>query len=220
MRIVQSILVLLGLLPLLVQAQWNAGTYSREGRWEASTGLYLTGSRRARGDNQSSLDIEGGLGLGFSAGYNFTPNLALHFDGSWFRAGYDAVLDTENQGLVNIDHTLTAFTGQLKGVWNIFDAPFTPYLQAGVGWTFLDSNVSDSAPVVDCWWDPWWGYICSDFYSTYSDTNFSWNVGAGLRYEFRGGMFARAGWERITIDSGQGAEPDFDAYRFELGWLF
>lgn len=220
MRFVQSVLLILCLFPLATQAQWNSGDYSREGRWEVSTGLYLTGSERARGDNQSSLDIDSGLGLGLSAGYNFTANLALHFDASLFRADYDAVLDTENQGLVVIDHRLSAFTGQLKGVWNILDAAFTPYLQAGIGWTYLDSNVSDGAPVVDCWWDPWWGYVCSDFYSTYSDTNFSWNVGAGLRYEFKGGMFARAGWERITIDSGKGADPDFDAYRFEFGWLF
>jgi len=60
----------------------------------------------------------------------------MHFDASFFRADYDAILDTENQGLVGINHRLSAFNGQLKGVWNIFDAAFTPYLQAGIGWFF------------------------------------------------------------------------------------
>ncbi len=220
MRFVRISLLVLSLVPLIAQAQWESGSSNREGRWEAGFGLYLTGSESANGLNESSVDIDDGLGFGFSTGYNFTRYLALHFDASWFRADYDAILNTENEGLVGINHRLSAFNGQLKGVWNLFDAAFTPYLQAGIGWTYLDSNVSDGTPSTGCWWDPWWGYICSDFYSTYSDTSFSWNVGAGLRYEFRGGMFARAGWEQITIDGGQGVDPRFDAYRFELGWLF
>lgn len=202
------------------RAQWVSEPTQRAGKWESTVGLYLTGSESSDGLNNSSLDIDSGYGLGFSAGYNFTQHLALRFDGAWSRADYDAVLDTENDGLVNISHELSAFNGQFNGVWNILDGAFTPYLQAGIGWTYLDSNVTDGPPSTGCWWDPFWGYICSNFYSTYSETNFSWNVGAGLRYEFGRGMFARGGWEQTHIDGGSGADPSFDAFRFELGWLF
>jgi opacity protein-like surface antigen len=130
------------------------------------------------------------------------------------------LLNTESEGLVDINHRLTAFTGQVNGVWNVFDAALTPYLQAGFGWTYIDSNVSDGSPVTGCWWDPWWGYICSNFYETYDETNFSWNAGAGLRYEFDSSMFIRGGWERLNIDGGDGVDPGFDAFRLEFGWMF
>ena len=220
MRPLQLAVTLLFLVSLNAQAQWVSAPTQRAGKWETTFGLYLTSSESADGLNSSSLDIDNGYGAGFSAGYNFTQHLALRFDGAWSRADYDAVLDTENDGLVNISHELSAFNGQFNGVWNIRDGAFTPYLQAGIGWTYLDSNVTDGPPSTGCWWDPFWGYICSNFYSTYSETSFSWNVGAGLRYEFGRGMFARGGWEQTHIDGGSGADPSFDAFRFELGWLF
>jgi len=220
MRIKQILLLALSLFCLTAQAQWYSAPAEREGRWESTLGLYMTGPESASGINASSVDIDTGVGLGFSAAYNFTQNFALRFDGAWSRADYDAVLDTDAQGLVNINHRLSAFTGQVNGVWNVLDGAFTPYLQAGFGWTYLDSNVTDGPPATGCWWDPWWGYICSNFYSTYDETNFSWNAGAGLRYEFSRGMFVRGGWELINVDGGKGVDPSFDAFRLEVGWLF
>jgi opacity protein-like surface antigen len=164
--------------------------------------------------------VDSGYGFSFGVGYNFTEHFALHFDGSWSRADYDAVLDTEDDGPVQISHRLSLWNGQFNGVYNIIDGPFTPYVQAGAGWTYVDSNVADGPPSTGCWWDPWWGYICAPFYSTYTATNFAWNVGAGLRYEMRSGTFLRGGWERTQIDGGSGADPAFDAFRFEFGWMF
>lgn len=219
MRLLRLLITTLALTSLSAQAQWVSEPTQRAGKWETTFGLYLTGSESVGGTRESSVDIDSGWGAGFSVGYNFTQNLALRFDGAWSRADYDAVLDTEDNGLVEISHELSAFTGQFNGVWNILDGAFTPYLQAGIGWTYLDSNVRDGPPSTGCWWDPWWGYICSNFYSTYNETNFSWNVGAGLRYEFGRGMFVRGGWEQMTIDGGGGVDPGFDAFRFEFGWL-
>ncbi len=199
---------------------WEPGSAKRAGKWETNIGLYISGSESEDGLNNSSIDVDTGYGFGFGIGYNFSDHLALRFDGSWVRPDYDAILDTEDEGLVEISHRLSMFNGQFNGVWNILDGPFTPYLQAGVGWTYIDSNVADGPPSTGCWWDPWWGYICAPFYSTYSDTNFSWNVGAGLRYELGRGMFVRGAWERTHIDGGSGVDPEFDAYRFELGWMF
>jgi opacity protein-like surface antigen len=216
----KALLLILSLFSVAAHAQWGNGYSDREGRWESTLGLYSTGPEDAAGTNGSSVDIDTGFGLGFSAAYNFTQHLAIRFDGAWSRADYDAVLNTESEGLVDINHRLTAFTGQVNGVWNVFDAALTPYLQAGFGWTYIDSNVSDGSPVTGCWWDPWWGYVCSNFYETYDETNFSWNAGVGLRYEFDSSMFIRGGWERLNIDGGDGVDPGFDAFRLEFGWMF
>ena len=220
MRRLQFITAALLLCSVSAQAQWVSSKTQRAEKWETTIGFYGTGSESSDGSQGSSLDIDSGYGIGFSLGYNFTQHLALRFDGSWSRADYDAVLNTEDDGLVEINHELTAFNGQFNGVWNILEGNFTPYLQAGLGWTYIDSNVADGPPSTGCWWDPWWGYICAPFFSTYSDTNFSWNIGAGLRYEMGQGMFLRGGWEQTHIDGGSGADPTFDAIRLELGWFF
>ncbi|MEM9758770.1 MAG: porin family protein [Pseudomonadota bacterium] len=213
------LLMLLSATPAVAE-WWDASAGKRAGKWETSFGAYFTGSEASDGLNESSIDVDAGYGFSFSVGHNFSEHFALRFDGSWSRADYDAVLDTEEQGPVTISHRLTLFNGQFNGVYNFLEGAFTPYVQGGVGWTYIDSNVADGPPATGCWWDPWWGYICGDFYSTYSDTNFAWNVGAGLRYEIQRGMYVRGGWEQTHIDGGSGTDPTFDAFRLELGWMF
>jgi opacity protein-like surface antigen len=199
---------------------WDSSPGKRTGKWETSIGAYFTGSESSDGTNDASVDVDAGYGVSFGLGYNFSEHLALSFDGAWSRADYDAVLDTEDEGPVAISHRLSLWTGQFNGIYNIVEGPFTPYVQAGIGWTYVDSNVADGPPSTGCWWDPWWGYICAPFYSTNTETNFAWNVGAGLRYELRGGTFLRGGWERTQIDGRSGADLSFDALRVQIGWLF
>jgi opacity protein-like surface antigen len=113
------------------------------------------------------------------------------------------------------------FNGAVNGTWNILKGNFTPYLQLGLGWTHVDSNVADGPPVTGCWWDPWWGYVCADFFSTYKDTRFSWNAGLGVRYDFQNRMFLKGSINRIFVDGAQdAADPEFDLWRVELGWRF
>lgn len=197
-----------------------ASMVSRTGHWEGSIGLYGTSSESASGTNGSGIDVDSGIGIGFGLGYNFSEQLALRFDGSWTRPDYDARYTSEEGELVALSHELTLFTGQVSGVYRILPGAFTPYVQAGIGWTYVDSNVADGPPITGCWWDPWWGYICSNFYSTYTETNFSWNLGAGLRYDLNRDMFLRGGYEHVVIEGGEGVEPSFDSFRLEVGWKF
>lgn len=150
--------------------------------------------------------------------YNFSSQFALGFDGSYSEPRFEATFNTDEAGLVSVRNRLSVFNGQLNGTWHLLDGPFTPYLQAGIGWTYVDSNVSDGPPTTGCWWDPFWGYICRNFYDTYDDTNFSYGVGAGVRYEFGNGMFMKASYNRVEVDEG-GADLSFDSGKLELGWM-
>jgi opacity protein-like surface antigen len=193
---------------------------SRSGTWEASVQLFGTSSEKSSGENGSSLDLDSGIGLGAGVHYNFTDKLAAGFDMGWIRPDYEATYATEDDGLVTIKHEMSVFNGQFNGTWNLLEGPFTPYLQAGLGWTYVDSNVADGPPVTGCWWDPWWGYVCQNFYSTYSDTNFSWGYGVGARYEFSNTMFVKASYNRVEVTIDDGADPKFDSFKIELGWMF
>jgi opacity protein-like surface antigen len=211
---------LLVLLALPYSTSVQASESIRDGAWEATIQLVGTGSESSKGENGSSVDFDSAVGWGIGITYNFNRRLALGFDGAYVRPKYDAVIVSENEGPVTLSHKASVFTGALNGTWNLLESHFTPYLQLGVGWTHLDSNVADSPPVTGCWWDPLWGYICSNFYSTYKDTRFSWNAGLGLRYEFPNDMFVKASANRVFIDGdNNAADPDLDVWKLELGWM-
>ena len=206
-----------------VTAQAQSSSSQRAGHWEWSVSGIFQESKSAGGDGGSSLEIDSATGIGFNFAYNFTSKLALGADLEFIRPRYTAVLVDESgiEDDVVIRHTASQFSGRLKGTFNVIDGPFTPFLEAGLGWSYFDSNVADGPPIVGCWWHPWLGYICEGYYSTYSDTLFSYGVGAGLRYEFRNGSFIKASYNIWELDGlGAGVDSRFGAGRIEFGWMF
>jgi opacity protein-like surface antigen len=206
---------------ILIASSLPIAAADRGGNWEGTLQVIGNRAKTINGENGSSLDVDSTVGFGFGFGYNFNSKFALNFDGSFIKPKYEAVFNTEDAGLVSLNHKMSIFNGQVNAVWNIMDGPFTPYLQAGIGWTRIDSNVADGPPTTGCWWDPWWGYTCRSFFSTYNETNFSYGFGAGLRYEFGGQVFVKGSVNRYEIDYGEdGADPRFDMWRLEIGRMF
>lgn len=204
--------------PVLVNAQGN-----RAGTWEWSfAGIYQDSSSDS-GAGGSSLSVDSDWGLGFGFNYNFSNRFALGADLEWLSPDYTAVLisDEVPQQTETIRHNLSQFNGRIKGTWNMMDGPFTPYLEAGIGWTYIDSNVADGPPQTGCWWHPWWGYICSNFWNTYDSTEFSYGGALGLRYIFRGGSFLKLSVNYYELDTGgDRSKPTLNAARLEFGWTF
>ena len=205
-------------LPALASAQMD-----RTGSWEWSVIAIYQDSSDSGADRGSRLEVDSQLGLGFNIGYNFNNKFSLGADFEWLRPDYRATLvsDEDPTDTTVIDHELTQFNGRLKGTWNITDGPLTPYLELGLGWSGFDSNVVDGPPITGCWWDPWWGYVCSNFYNTFSSTEFTYGGALGLRYTMRGGMFWKLSVNHYVLDvGGSGAEPELNAARLEIGWGF
>ncbi len=191
----------------------------RTGRWEATAQIIGSSSESSGGEMGSGLDVDSDVGFAFGFAYNFNEHLAMGMDFSFLNPDYEATIETDDGDIVTIDHEMDVFNGNLNATWNFMEGPFTPYVQAGLGWTYIDSNVADGLPSTGCWWDPWWGYVCANFYDTYDDTSFSYGAGAGLRYEFGNGMFVKGSYNVMELDgSGDGADPSFDLWRLELGW--
>ena len=101
----------------------------------------------------------------------------------------------------------------------MLQGPLTPFLQAGVGWTKLDSNILNRPPTTGCWWDPWWGWICATEWSTYETTKFSYNLGLGLRWDVNGALFLRGAYNREWVDVDRGS-LDFDMLTMEVGLMW
>ena len=111
--------------------------------------------------------------------------------------------------------------GGMTGLSSASRAAFTPFVEAGAGWTDVDSNIPSGPPTTGCWWDPWWGYICSSFYETYSETRTSYLYGVGVRWEMGSDMVLKGTYSLMNVDT-NAATKDFeqDVLRFDLLWRF
>jgi len=213
--------VILIVMPVVSFAQGNTGR--RADTWEWSVSGVFQESKGSNGQGGSSLDVNSTTGFGINLAYNYTSKLALGGDFEFIRPRYTAVIvdETGVQDDVVIKHRMSQFNMRFKGTFNLIDGPFTPFLEAGIGWSFFDSNVADGPPLVGCWWHPLWGYICDGYYRTYGEDMFSYGVGAGLRYQFRGGSFVKASYNLWELDGlGKGVDSSFGAGRLEFGWSF
>ncbi len=221
-----TLVVLFVLLPALASAQAN-----RAQSWDFSLGAVYQFSDEVGGrggietdtPDTSSLDLDSVVGFGFNATFNLTNQFSVGADLDFLRPDYRLVLVPEDPAdeTVEIDHRWSQFNGRIKANYAFSDGPLQPFVEGGFGWTYVDSNVADGPPVTGCWWHPWWGYICSGFYRTFDTTEFTYGLGAGLRYDFPGGSFLKGSYSYWELDSG-GNSSDFalETIRFEYGWNF
>ena len=193
----------------------------RDGTWEASLMAGSQGSLDFAGANGSSLDIDSELAWGFTIGWNWTERWNFSWRFLMSKPDYAATLVPEDPAdpVRTLDFSADRYSNQLNATWHFFKGPLTPYLQAGVGYTKIDSNVPSQPPDVDCWWDPWWGYICFNDWTTYDTSGFSYNLGLGLRWDVSEALFFRGSYNR-EFYSADSADFDFDTLMLEAGLMW
>jgi len=191
--------------------------------WEWSVGVLYQDSKSMSSEGGSSLDVDSAVGIGMNLGYNLTDHFSVGFDFDFLRPDYTAVLvdDAVPPEQTTIDYTLYQFNGRFKANYNFLEGPFRPFVEAGIGWSYFDSNIADGPPLVGCWWDPWWGYICDGFYNTYTETAFTYGIGAGFKYRFIGNSFLKLSVNQWWLDGvGASGNEDLTGARLEYGWSF
>ena len=214
---------LLVLTALLLSAPAFAQRYDKSGEWEFAVAAPWQEGTNDNGTAGSTVKVDNTWGFSFYLGYNFNNRFRLGADFDFLRPDFDAtIVNEENPGeTIRIQHTASQFNGRLKGTLNLLDGPFVPFVEAGIGWTHLDSNVANGPPVSGCWWHPWWGLICQNFFRTYNSTEFSYGAGVGLRYELRGNSQITLSYNYWELDTGDNrASPSLQAARLEYGWRF
>jgi opacity protein-like surface antigen len=178
-------------LELIARADDPLGTFYRAGRWE------IYGSGQSLGSNDINYDTPDGAlnvnlnptglgGVGF--GYYFTDNLALRFDMMFGPAEYEFAETGISQA---IQRDAFISTGRLNVDYLFFKKRLTPFVTGGIGYQYISVEYSDLGSVPVCYWDPWWGYICTYDTPTYWETDFSWNAGAGVVWNVTDRFFMR-----------------------------
>lgn len=189
--------------------------------WEFGGDLfYQDGTNVGFGDH-TSAELDDEPGIGFHLAYRFNEQVEVRFGVDWQEIDYQ--LDTLRQGdpelPLRVRGELEVVTPRLGLVYNFLPGPITPWVGAGIGWSFVDTNIPEGPPLSTCWWDPWWGYVCGRFRDTRTFSDFAWHLGAGFRWDFAQGFSLRAGYEKHWLDvKNADGTPDFDQFR--LGVVF
>lgn len=196
----------------------------RHGQWEAALTVVSGGGVDLTGDNGSSLDIDDAVGWGFSIGYNLNANWNFAYRMTLQKPDYALVIvpvpaEGEDPVPQPLNHEADRYAHQVNATWHWFDGPLTPFLQAGIGYGKLDSNIPSQPPVTGCWWDPWWGYICDTQWRTYEASEFTYNLGLGVRWDINGALFMRGAYNREWVDTKAGG-LEFDTLYLDIGLMW
>ena len=135
------------LAPALTVAQ-GFGSSSRAQSWDFAFNVIYQDSMGVGGENGSSLNVDSAWGFGLGFDYNFNERFSLGADLDFLRPDYSAVLveDVIPPSTTTVNHQLSQFNGRIIGTFNMMDGPLVPYIDAGFGWTYVDSNVADGPP--------------------------------------------------------------------------
>jgi opacity protein-like surface antigen len=193
----------------------------RDVEWEASLLVQFQDGTGEEYENGAALDIDDEWGWGFGIGYNFTPKWNVGYRFSLVKPGYSATIVPEDpdEPPQTIDYTMSKYTHQFNATYHFLSGPLTPFVQAGAGWTKLDSNIISRPPTTGCWWDPWWGWICSTTWETFETTEFSYNLGLGFRWDVNELFFTRGSLNREWVKAGRGTLT-FDSLSLEAGIMW
>lgn len=190
----------------------------RDKRWEFTIQMRGVEGKDYSFEGGSAIQTKDALGFGLGVSYNINPHFNVGGEFLWLSQDYTAtvqVAGSPHSARGNVD--IGAF--MFNATWHILAGPVTPYLQAGIGSTTVDSNIATGPPANYC---GWWGfyYYCGTYVPTATETSFSYNAGAGIRWDFSREMFMRFGAQQQWTDYSGTTDsyPSNTVWRLELGF--
>jgi opacity protein-like surface antigen len=194
----------------------------RAGTWETRFGIGFTNSTDADFEGGTTADIESDENLRIGFGYHMSDHLELGGNLSFGQTDYSGNIAGDQFGeFFRVNGDLEFTTLMFDGTWNILPGAFSPFVVGAVGWTWVDTNIATEPPQTGCWWDPWWGYVCSSFQNTRTIDGFTYQIGAGARYDFSDTFAVHASYRMTWIEFDNATStPDMDGFEISVGWKF
>ena len=218
-NIIKSSFILLAVISTNAQAAFYD---SRVEKWEFFLAPMVTNSKVLQFDNGAEADINKRSGLGFGFGYNLDSHIELSVLFASSNANYTGTRIADDGANTPEKFTSNLYTSKLDFgfTYNLLSSAFTPYISVNIGSTYIDSGIPTGNIGTVCWWDPWWGYVCSPSAQTYTSTEFNYGAGVGLRYDFNRKLFMKGGVAKNYLDINSSNTPDFTTYQFVFGFMF
>jgi len=199
------------------------GQATREAGWEFGLdGVYQDGAEHSF-DGGTRADFHDDFGLSAYMGYRFNSRFELQFALDWGIVDYDVRLQSVDNPSRQFsgDGEIETFTPKVMVNFNLLDRPLTPFLSAGAGWAFVDTNIPNGPVEIGCWWDPWWGNVCVPYQSTKSFDDPAYQLGLGVRWDFNDSNSLRLVYEKHWLDYSNASDtPDFDQLKFGIAFQF
>jgi opacity protein-like surface antigen len=195
---------------------------SRGGTWETRLGIAFQSSANADFEGGTTAEFDSDTGFRFGFGKHLNDHLEIGGNFGYGQTDYEADIAGDQLGEffgVRGEFEYLSLSGDVT--WNLLTGPFTPFVVGALGWTWIDTNIATGPPQTGCWWDPWWGYVCSSFQNTKSIDGLTYQLGVGARYDFSNNFAVHASY-RVTwidLDNAEGT-PDFDGVEVSVGWKF
>ena len=206
----------------LVLAQPISAEPLEQGDWEASIGVAFLNSTEADFKGGTSAEFDSDSGFRGAFDYSLTDALQVGASFSIGQRSYDASIAGDEPGESfrangDLDYSSLLATA----TYNLLDGPFRPFVTAGIGWSWIDTNIATEPPEVGCWWDPWYGYICTSWVNTRTLDGLTYQLGVGARYDFGNNVAVHASYriDWIDFDQAEGT-PDFDGFDLSVGFKF
>lgn len=167
------------------------------------------------GTKTGTFEIEDSWVVGLQFGYNLSDQLNLNMEFGYGEPDYKG-----SWGTSTLRGTGDLFTGDVNVEYNLLKKPFTPFVGAGIGFMYFDSNIPQGSPDVWCWWDYWWGYVCTATQSTRDTTEFTYNLTGGVRWDISETLFMKAAYRAMWASVGSGGTELLPQYILSFGWMW
>jgi len=162
------------------------------GDWEFRIGPVFTESKNVGFNGGSNANIDSTTGVKIGTGWYVSPHLAIGMNFSWAQSSFSGnvcntsiACSSSNPASVHIENGHVDFsTLNFDATYTFLEGPIKPLVVAGLGWQWLNTNIASAPPQTGCWWDPWWGYVCSTWQPTHGSSSFTYQVGGGLQANF------------------------------------
>ena len=199
-------------------AQGMGDLSARSTRWEMTLGPRFQFGQTVEFPN-SEVTFDDDFAWGFTINYNLNERIAIGTDFGWNFIDYNATIGDGLGAFESYNGSGEASNWMFNMTYTLLPKRLSPFVMAGVGWGWFDTNISSGDVSTGCWWDPWYGYICTSYPTTYGTDAFVYRGGAGLRFDASEAFFIKAFYNAQWTDLGE-EMPPFSQIRVDFGALF
>ena len=203
--------------------QMFQNTGGAAGDWEFRIGPVFQESKTIdfNGGSQAKLDSTTGFKIG--TGVYVTNQLIVGGNFSYGQSNFNGTVNSGTPGIsASIENGHVDFSTLMFDATYLFlPGAIKPYGKVGLGWNWVNTNIASGPPQTGCWWDPWWGYVCSGYQPTHGASSFTYQIGAGVQANFSRSFAIDVDYQYTWIDlSNTSSTPGFGAVELLFIWRF
>jgi opacity protein-like surface antigen len=198
-----------------------------EGNWELGFGPVYALSKKVNFQGGSTVELANNTGGRLGVAFYMTDEFSIGADFAYSRAKFNAhVIGNSAPNLppstVAIENGRTEFsTLNFTGAYHLLDGPIRPFGLVGLGWNLIHTNISTLPPQVGCWWDPWYGYICTAYQPNHGSGSLSYQAGLGVQLNFGEHFGVNVDYRETWIElHNANGTPGFGSVEAMFVWRF